>query len=416
MISDAAEAMLLQAVASALSTQTPARLAVAVSGGGDSMALLHLVRMACDGSGTQVLAVTVDHGLRDESASEALMVAAYCKTLGIAHDTLTWQGWDGSGNLQARARDARYALIADWAKDKGVATVALGHTQDDVAETFLMRLARKAGVDGLAAMAPDFERLGVAWVRPLLHCARSDLRSYLTQHDIPYVDDPSNDDSRYERVRVRNALASVSELGLDSAGLAAVAQAQRSARAALEHYTMVEAKRIVTEDRGDILLQMNPDPAVPADMMRRLLTAAVQFVGRGSYGPRADALDHLETALAGGAARHTIAGCLVARHGSGLRIAREPNAVRDLTVLTTEIWDGRWQLKGAHAPDLDIRALGDGILDCPDWRETGLPRASLMASPAVWRGQTLVAAPIAGFNPLWTAQTVADLNTFLLSH
>ncbi len=124
-------------------------LGIAVSGGSDSLALLHLM---VEWGRAPLRCVTVDHRLRDASAEEAAQVAEICAALGIAHDTLTWDGWDGQGNLAAEARRARYALLADWAVTHGLTGIALGHTQDDIAETLLMRLARRAGVDGLAAM------------------------------------------------------------------------------------------------------------------------------------------------------------------------------------------------------------------------------------------------------------------------
>ena len=157
----------------------PLSLGVAVSGGGDSMACLDLMLWHGAELGFPVEAVTVDHGLRTGAKDEIALVAAYCAARGVPHSVLEWR-WDGAGNLQAEARSARYRLIADWAMGRGVDQVALGHTRDDVAETFLMRLARASGVDGLAAMERRFERGGVVWLRPMLALGRSDLREYLT--------------------------------------------------------------------------------------------------------------------------------------------------------------------------------------------------------------------------------------------
>ena len=154
----------------------PARLGVAVSGGSDSLALLHLLH---DRIRTGLAAVTVDHRLRPESASEALHVARLCERLGVPHDVLQRTGWDGRGNLQDQARRSRTSLIADWARSCGIEAVALGHTADDQAETVLMRLARAAGVDGLSGMAPRHAQEGIEWHRPLLTCGREALREVL---------------------------------------------------------------------------------------------------------------------------------------------------------------------------------------------------------------------------------------------
>ena len=163
---------LTQQVANAFLPHPPEVLGVAVSGGGDSMALLHLMHGFCSFHAIKLRAVTVNHGLRAEAASEAGMVRRYCATLGVRHDTLLWNDWNGTGNLQNAARDARYGLMAAWAKEHDINTIALGHTADDQAETFLMRLGRRSGVDGLAAMSNRIIREGVTFVRPLLAAIR----------------------------------------------------------------------------------------------------------------------------------------------------------------------------------------------------------------------------------------------------
>ncbi len=125
---------------------------IAVSGGGDSIALLHLAQIWAVNNNVKVKVATVDHGLRSASASEAAGVASACALLGLDHRTLRWEGWHGQGDLQAVARNARQRLLADWARSVGIETVLLGHTMDDQAETVLMRLGRGSGVDGLSGM------------------------------------------------------------------------------------------------------------------------------------------------------------------------------------------------------------------------------------------------------------------------
>ena len=230
----------------------PACLGVAVSGGSDSLALLYLVADWTRQSGVELQVATVDHRLRPEAADEARMVAEHCRTLGASHDTLIWEHEDAAGNLQDMARRARYRLLADWADERGVGLILLGHTLDDQAETFLMRLARGSGVDGLSGMAESRVDDGITWLRPLLGCTREALRDELRSRGLTWSDDPSNEDEKYSRVRVRKLLSALAPLGLDAEKLADTAARMASAREALEIETRRQAEMIAKVDMGDL--------------------------------------------------------------------------------------------------------------------------------------------------------------------
>ena len=408
--------------ASALSRADPKRLGVAVSGGGDSMALLDVLAAYAESKSIPISVVTVDHGLRSESVDEAAFVENYCAATGLSHSILKWEGWHGAGNLQASARSARYRLMAAWAKERDIDIIALGHTMDDQAETFLMRLARKSGVDGLAEMDSVFERDGVRWVRPFLDQSRATLRRYLKRRGINWIEDPSNDDSQFDRVKARQALVELAVLGIDAKTLSSVARNLRSAKRTLESYERFESERLVGVDRGDVIISRGPLPHVPFEIERRLINSAIEYVAGGDYAPRWSAIKELDLALIEADA-HTLAGCLLTQSNPNgklnrqLRITREYNAVKGFSCLTDALWDGRWSLDGPHAPDLKVRALGEALKDCPDWRETGLPRPSLLASPSIWRGETLVSAPLAGLSNGWAASATGrgTFAQFLLS-
>jgi tRNA(Ile)-lysidine synthase len=377
------------------------------------MALLHALATR---AGPPLHAVTVDHGLRPEAAAEARFVARTCAVLGVPHAVLRWQGWTGQGNLQDTARRARYRLIADWAAGQGIGRGALGHTRDDQAETVLMRLARGAGVDGLSAMAPVRDDLGVTWLRPFLGLGRSDLRGFLSDRGERWIEDPSNEDVRFDRVQARRVLAALAPLGIDAGGLADTAVRMASARAALDAFTLDAATRIAHEDRGDVLIERAGLAALPGEITRRLIVAALGWVASADYPPRAEALAETLAALET-APRATLHGCLISCENGLLRVSREPAAVAGAVAPPGALWDGRWRLDGPGTPGLQTRALGEaGLADCADWRDTGLPRRSLIATPAVWQGDRLIAAPLAGRPAGWRARLTTSLAARIISH
>lgn len=391
---------------------SPVRIGVAVSGGGDSVALLCLLADWARGPGHDIRAVTVDHGLRAASAAEAAGVAALCAGMGIAHTTLQWR-WDGTGNLPDRARRGRMALIGDWAAGQGIGDVALGHTADDQAETFLMRLARGSGVDGLAGMAAERQAMGVTWHRPLLAARRADLRACLSGRGIGWIEDPTNDDPGYDRVKARHVLGLLNPLGLTVGRLVETAGRMALAREVLETAALDFARREVQIQSGDLLIGRDGLQAAARDTRLRVLAAGIRWIASADYRPRWSALVSAWDAVMEGRA-HALAGCLLMPGRDHLRMTREFAAVRQVTAPTRYIWDGRWALTGPHDPDLVVRATGeDGLAQCPDWRASGLPRRSAVATPSVWDGTRLVAAPLAGRADGWQAALAPDRADFL---
>lgn len=395
-----------------------APLGLAVSGGGDSMAMLHLAAGYAREAGMPLRAVTVDHGLRAEAAQEAAFVAETCAQLSVPHDTLRWDGAEATGNLPDQARRARYRLIADWARQHGIATVALAHTEDDQAETVLMRLARGAGVDGLSGMQPRRDDGGVVWLRPLLEVSRAELRAYLTRQGQGWCEDPSNQDRRFDRIKARDALQQLAPLGITALTLATVAANMSSARAALEVQTLQAAREICTVDRGDVVIDRAGLAQLPSEISRRLVQHALIWISSADYGPRAPALEAFIAALLASETA-TLHGCLARPEGANLRLLREVKAVAGTRSAPDELWDGRWRITGAPK-GAEMRALTQaGLRQCPDWRETGLPRQSLLASPSVWNGEYLVAAPLAGLQNECHAELAQGDDSFysvIISH
>ncbi|MCP3972203.1 MAG: tRNA lysidine(34) synthetase TilS [Rhodobacteraceae bacterium] len=378
------------------------------------MALMHLAAAWAAQNGAALRVATVDHGLRLESAAEAGLVAQAATALGLPHDTLRWNGWDGGGNLQDAARHARRRLIEDWAEALGIDTVLTGHTADDQAETVLMRLARGSGVDGLAGIAAS-ERHKVRWLRPLLDVPRADLRDYLGQNDIGWIDDPFNDDPRFDRVKTRKLLEGMENIGLSRQRLTETARHMQAAREVLDAAMAELGEKAVTQDRGDLLIDMAAFRRALPDTRTRLLARALIWLSQNRYRPRFAPLSQLEQRLCG-----TLHGCLITARDGTARITREYQSVRRTTCASDALWDNRWRLTGPHAPGQWIGALGEtGLAECPAWRDTGAPRVSLLASPAIWQDNRLISAPLAGLMNGWRAELAhpaADFRQSLLSH
>lgn len=402
-------ASLTQRLAAAMPENLPQRLGVAVSGGGDSMALLTVLHELCIQRGKTLCAVTVDHRLRPESAVEAASVASYCATLGVLHQILPWKDWDGAGNVQKAARDARYALITGWAQQTNIQAIALGHTMDDQAETVLMRLARGSGVDGLSAMAPVRNHWEILWFRPMLSLHRAELRVFLRQNNIAWHDDPSNDDLRFERIKARQTLAHLEPLGLNAQVLSQVAGHMQSVQEALVHETRRVAKSIVKPRAGGLEISFAAFTELPDEIARRLIQDALAWITGAEYGPRGKSLSTVLERLPVERSA-TLEGCRLILQDAQLWLFRELNAVQSKKALVGELWDGRWRVTGPHpTARFHVAPLGSkGLTHCPDWRDTGLPRDLLMASPAVWEGAVLRAAPLAGLPEGWSVVLETD--------
>ena len=290
------------------------KLGVAVSGGPDSLALLLLANAARPG---QVEAASVDHGLRAESRAEAQMVASLCKRIGAPHAILTidWPKPPKS-SLQAKAREARYEILGEWARGRGITAVATAHHLDDQAETLLMRLARGAGIGGLGSVRARRPLVkGAELIRPLLGWRKSELTALVHAAGLEPVDDPSNRDPRHDRVRMREWLkradwAEPERLAASAAWLDEADQALDWALARLAADRIARADGTVTIDPSD----------VPRELQRRLLLAA--FVELGARRPRGPELSRAMDVLAKGGV--TTLGGLKLQGGASWRLRLAP--------------------------------------------------------------------------------------------
>lgn len=395
-------------------------MGVAVSGGGDSIALLSVLAHYAYEHRIELHVITVDHGLRPETKDEVKVVTGLCHKLGLQHHLEYWTNWDGHGNLQSQARDGRYALIADWAYAHQISHIALGHTADDQAETVLMRLARSGGVDGLSAMSQRSIRLGITWVRPFLRIPRLDLRAYLQATGLFWIDDPSNMNRDFERIRIRDALTILETLGIAVDTLVQVADHMAQAREALDWQTFLAARELAEVRHGAIALDVRRFRTLPTEIKRRLLVHCVTWLSGSIYPPRRDTMQRALEAVQTGQTT-TLSGCQISTEDDIVWVYRELKAVAETTVEVGDVWDDRWCVDGPDDdPDIEVRALGFDILsELENWRDTGLPRAAIAVTPSVWYEGRLVAAPVAEPDDEWTAELEGGQDAFfaaLLSH
>ena len=380
-------------------------VAVACSGGGDSIATLHLAVRALGAA--RVTALSVNHNLRPEAADEITLVARHCAALGVEHQVLEWH-WSGVGNVQAAARGGRHSVLL--AATSG--TILMGHTADDQAETVLLRLARGSGVDGLAGIRPVSGRV----IRPLLGETRADLRDWLRAEGLDWVDDPSNEDPRFDRIRARKMADALADLGLSRARLLQTAELMQDEADVLAYAALNWAKTHVRAEAGDLLIDASAVRAAPSALVSRILAAAVQWMSASPYKPRRQATQNwLDQATSQGSA--PLGGVSMTVQGETLRLSRELHAANRCEKSSLSgLWDHRWQITGpAKAGALRIVALGDYLRDFPAWRTTGLPRRSLRSTPAIFVDDALVAAPLAGLTGDWDAFIPISFITFLES-
>lgn len=390
-------------------------VAVAFSGGPDSLALLLLAaQWARKRRGTRLVAFTVDHGLRAASAEEAKRAAHLAQDLNVPHRILKWKAAKPESGIQAAARDARYSLLLDACRDAGAGDLLVAHHLEDQAETFLLRLARGSGVDGLAAM-PQTRPLGegepaVRLVRPLLRISRARLLATVEKSGLEPIRDPSNENERFDRVKARKVLRLLAPLGLDAPRLARTAGHMARARAALEAETAALLRtHAVLSPFGHVDMDAEALALAPAEIGLRGLAAIMRVVCGSDYGPRMEALEAVHAAVRDGSLGRgrTLSGVKLGSQAGRLVATRELAAAERASEAVLRageemLWDGRFHVRLVRArrgSRFEVRALGRAGLSALQAAGVVLPqgpRAVLWTLPGLWAGDRLVSAPHLG--------------------
>ncbi len=384
-------------------------IALAVSGGADSLALMVAAARwrARRGGRPDVVVLTVDHRLRRGSRPEAAKVVAAAEARGLAARLLVRKGRAPTANIEAEARKARYRLLIDAARAAGASHLLTAHHRDDLAEALVLRLRRGAGVFGLAAMRPQVDAGGIVLARPFLAVPRARLAATCVAAGLEPAVDAMNSDPRFARARVRRLLPLLAAQGLAPASLAATANRLADAADAIDAAaSALIAAAVAVDDFAVARLDAEPFRAAPSAVQARVAVRLLLAVGGGDYAPRFErlaALTALMTAPAGSRFKRTLAGCVVEQREGAFAVYRElgrdgPEAAV-LKPGTAIVWDGRFAVRaGRSVPaGLTVAALGeDGRRAIAAGRGLA-PRGALAALPAISRRGRLLAVPALGY-------------------
>lgn len=377
-------------------------LAVAVSGGPDSMALAFLVRNWLPPS-TPLKALIIDHRLRSSSSQEAEDTKKNLALLEIDSLILPWIHAPIQSRIHLSARRARYALLLNACQEFNLKTLLLAHHRDDQAETILMRFAKGSGVDGLSGMPKDRTTEGIRLLRPFLECAKERLVATCVAHDIPYVLDPSNSSSLYARGRLRRVMPLLEKEGLTVETLCDLGNRAREVKDALDVLTQTFLDQFVTMDVfGVIKIVRAPLSKSPRAIIRRVFVASMRALNHHAYPPMYEGLTQIldEVMVDAPSQPRTLYGCLINALPDRIVVLRELAPIVDCPKINpgeTVVFDERWRVslsQSALPAAYEVRPLGNPsheILDelQPNLRHQ-LPQGRARASlPSLWVGDEL---------------------------
>src|SRR3989338_5949539 len=303
---------------------TTKRIAVAVSGGGDSMALAILLSDWVKENGIKLHAITVDHDLRPESAMEAKTVAKILKPLGITHKILKWEGTKPKTKIQEAARDARYRLMSDYCLQKKIPYLCVAHHGQDQMETILFRMAKGTGLDGMAGMRPvNILDNGLTLLRPFLPISHQDLLETLKSRKIDWIEDPSNANDRYARVRIRNTIDTLENEGLTPERISSLSNRITNSIDLINYLIEKEYKLLILhKDTERIDINYTSLLSLPIEGKTRILKMLIsEFQPQKKYAARLEDIERLAHKMGQDFKGGTLGGCLFHKKKAVLTIS-----------------------------------------------------------------------------------------------
>lgn len=380
------------------------KIAIAVSGGADSMALCLLADQWAKANGRRIVALTVNHGLRENAKDEAFTVADWLAAREIEHHILTWLGDKPKTGIQAAARQARYALMAGWCTENEVAILMTAHHLEDQIETFLLRMERGSGIDGLACMAEISKIEEITLYRPLLGISKHRLREYLNDLEQNWIEDPSNQNPVYRRTKMRKLVEQLEEGGLDAKRIAPLVEHFAELRGRLAEVVSVFFENTVSifpegyaSTRQDVFRKL-PDPII-----ERILVQFTSMIGAKPYPPRNDRLKRAVQQIRKKQFKgFTLGGCRYFLKNHEIMICREMRGLPAVRVAAGDhlIWADMYEIEiqGPKRGVAELAALGkkgwaEIVRKMPELKENSLIYPIRLTLPALFDAQGVLEVP-----------------------
>ena len=376
---------------------------IAVSGGSDSIALLHILTDWESAAKPNLLVASIDHGLRPESKLEVEFVKKICEEKKVEHVSLAPAKnlLKTQGNLQDNARSARYQLLKKWAISKNLQCIFIGHTLDDQEENLLMRFFRGSGVDGLVSMEEIVLRNEILWIRPLLKSRKEDLRNYLRDNNYSWIDDPSNYDDKYQRVKVRKLLQQLKSSNLIASNFVKTADHMLRASKLSKKTAISNSKSLLScNDVGQVTFEVKKFSELFEDTQYRILAGIISWFSGSFYKPRFVQLENMHRKIINnrnlmGA---TLAGTVFKKKNGIVTVTRELASVIENHFIKSRkfIWDNRWLItfKSRHQSKLYIKPYG--LLSFDDQKfliDGDFDKGSLATIPIIIENSTVKFVP-----------------------
>ena len=394
---------MIEQVVSNLASLKLSSCGIAVSGGSDSIALFHIITEWEAENKPEIFVASVDHGLRSESKAEVEFVKKICEMKGVKHFSLkpTMNILEAQGNLQDNARSARYQLLRNWAISNDLKCILVGHTLDDQEENLLIRFLRGSGVDGLASMENMVVRNEILWIRPLLKYRKEELRNYLRNNNYSWIDDPSNHDDKYQRVKIRKLLKQLKSNGLIAPNFVKTADHMLRTSKLSKEIAKSNSKTLLSFNVvGQITFEVEKFSQLFEDTQFRILSGIISWFSGKFYKPRFSQLENIHNKILNLKRMGTTLGGTVFKKKNGVvTVMRELASIEENYLVKEEkfIWDNRWliTLKPEKKGKLYVKPYGLLGLDDHSFSITSeFDKSALAPIPTITTNKSVKFVPL----------------------